>query len=72
VVGLCLKDLRAIPLIIGVAATEQKILPILGALRGKYLKTIITDETAALGVLDLYEHHAGFAGQHKSLEEDSH
>jgi DNA-binding transcriptional regulator LsrR (DeoR family) len=66
VVGLCLKDLRAVPLVIGVAATEQKILPILGALRGKYLKTIIMDEAAALGVLDLYE-HAGFAGQHHSL-----
>jgi DNA-binding transcriptional regulator LsrR (DeoR family) len=62
VVGLCPKDLRAVPLVIGVAATEQKILPILGALRGSYLKTIITDEVAARGVLDLYE-HAGFAGQ---------
>ncbi len=67
VVGLCLKDLRAVPLVIGVAATEQKILPILGALRGKYLKTIIMDEAAALGVLDLYE-HVNFASQHKSSE----
>jgi DNA-binding transcriptional regulator LsrR (DeoR family) len=55
VVGLCLEELRAIPLRIGVAATEQKILPIYGALRGKYLTTIITDEATALGVLDLHE-----------------
>jgi DNA-binding transcriptional regulator LsrR (DeoR family) len=67
VVGLCLRDLRAVPLVIGVAATEQKILPILGALRGKYLKTIITDEAAALGVLELYE-RADFAGQPRRLE----
>jgi DNA-binding transcriptional regulator LsrR (DeoR family) len=67
VVGLCLRDLRAVPLVIGVAATEQKTLPILGALRGKYLKTIITDEAAALGVLELYE-RADFAGQPRLLE----
>jgi DNA-binding transcriptional regulator LsrR (DeoR family) len=67
VVGLCLRDLRAVPLVIGVAATEQKTLPILGALRGKYLKTIIMDEAAALGVLELYE-RADFAGQPRPLE----
>jgi DNA-binding transcriptional regulator LsrR (DeoR family) len=55
VVGLSLEELRAIPLSIGIAATEQKILPIRGALQGKYLKTIITDEATGLGVLDLCE-----------------
>jgi DNA-binding transcriptional regulator LsrR (DeoR family) len=55
VVGLTLDDLRAIPFAIGVAATREKIVPIHGALRGKYLKTIITDEGAALGVLDMYQ-----------------
>jgi DNA-binding transcriptional regulator LsrR (DeoR family) len=58
VVGLCLEELRNIPLSIGVAATEQKILPIYGALKGRYLKTIITDEATALGVLDLDERNA--------------
>ena len=55
VIGLTLEELRSIPLTIGVAATAEKIVPIYGALRGKYLKTIITDETAALGVLHHYQ-----------------
>jgi DNA-binding transcriptional regulator LsrR (DeoR family) len=54
VVGLTLEDLKAIPLSIGVAANEEKIWPIYGALRGDYLKTIITDEVTAQGVIDLY------------------
>jgi DNA-binding transcriptional regulator LsrR (DeoR family) len=58
VVGLSLEELRTIPLSIGIAAAEQKVLPIRGALQGKYLKTIITDESTALGVLDLYERDA--------------
>lgn len=55
VIGLTLEELRAVPLAIGVAGTAEKIVPIYGALRGKYLKTLITDETAALGVLQLYQ-----------------
>jgi len=54
VVGLSYETLRTIPLSIGVAATEQKVLPICGALRGKYLKTVVTDEATASGVLDLW------------------
>ena len=54
VVGLSLEELRTMPLSIGVAATEEKILPIYGALRGKYLKTVITNEATATGVLDVY------------------
>jgi DNA-binding transcriptional regulator LsrR (DeoR family) len=54
VVGLSYETLRTIPLSIGVAATEQKVLPICGALRGKYLKTVVTDEATATGVLDLW------------------
>ncbi len=37
------------------AATAAKALPIYGALRGGYLHALITDETAARGVLDLFE-----------------
>jgi len=54
VVGLSYEMLQTIPLSIGVAATEQKVLPIYGALRGKYLKTIVTDEATAISVLDLW------------------
>ncbi len=53
VVGLALDDLQAIPLVIGVAATPEKVLPISGALSGQYLKTLITDEATAEGVLEL-------------------
>lgn len=58
VVGLSLKELQTIPLRIGVAATEEKILPIRGALKGKYLKTLVTDEATALRVLEFDEKRA--------------
>lgn len=53
VVGLTLDDLQSIPLVIGVAATQEKVLPIYGGLQGGYLKTLITDEATAAGVLEL-------------------
>lgn len=55
VVGLTLQELKQIPSIIGVAATASKALPVYGALRGGYLTTLITDEAAASGVLQLFE-----------------
>ena len=55
VVGLSLAELKNIPYRIGVAATTAKALPLYGALRGGYLHTLITDETAARGILDLFE-----------------
>jgi DNA-binding transcriptional regulator LsrR (DeoR family) len=53
VIGLNLDELKNIPLTIGVAATPEKARPIHGALKGNYLKTLITDEPTALGVLEL-------------------
>ena len=55
VVGLRLDEIKQIPYRIGVAATAMKALPIYGALRGGYLHTLITDETAARGVLGLFD-----------------
>ena len=55
VLGLTLPELKSIPYRIGVAATETKALPLYGALRGGYLHALITDETAAHGVLGLFE-----------------
>jgi DNA-binding transcriptional regulator LsrR (DeoR family) len=55
VIGLTLPEIQAIPFRIGVAATTAKALPLYGALRGGYLHALITDETAACGVLDLFE-----------------
>ena len=55
VVGLSLQELERIPFVIGVAATAAKALPLYGALRGGYLHTLITDEAAARGVLQLFD-----------------
>jgi DNA-binding transcriptional regulator LsrR (DeoR family) len=54
VVGIDLDDLRRIPLTIGLAAMEEKALPIAAALRGGYLSAIVTDEVTAKRVLELY------------------
>ena len=55
VVGLSLQELKRIPFVIGVAATAAKALPLYGALRGGYLHTLITDEAAAQGIIQLFE-----------------
>jgi DNA-binding transcriptional regulator LsrR (DeoR family) len=55
VVGLTLQELKKIPLIIGIAGTASKALPLYGALRGGYLHTLITDEAAATGILQIFE-----------------
>jgi DNA-binding transcriptional regulator LsrR (DeoR family) len=55
VVGLTLTELKSIPYRVGVAGTAAKALPLYGALRGGYLHALITDETAARGILELFE-----------------
>jgi DNA-binding transcriptional regulator LsrR (DeoR family) len=55
VVGLTLDELQHIPLVIGVAASAAKALPLYGALRGGYLHALVTDEAAAQGVLTLFD-----------------
>jgi DNA-binding transcriptional regulator LsrR (DeoR family) len=55
VVGVSLDEIKSIPFRIGMAATAAKALPIYGALRGGYLHALITDETAARGILSLFE-----------------
>jgi len=55
VVGLRLPELTRIPLVIAVAATASKAVPIYGALRGSHMHALITDEAAAKGVVQLFE-----------------
>jgi len=55
VIGLTLAEIQKIPYRIGVAASAAKALPIYGALRGGYLHALVTDETAACGVLKLFD-----------------
>lgn len=52
IMSLSLEKIRKIPMTAGIAAGEQKADAILGALRGKYINTIFTDETAATIILD--------------------
>jgi DNA-binding transcriptional regulator LsrR (DeoR family) len=55
VVGLTLEELGAIPFTIGVAATATKAYPLFGALRGRHLQSLVTDEAAAQALLALFE-----------------
>lgn len=52
VVGLTFDELKQIPLRIGVAGTAAKSKAIYGALRGNHLSCIVTDEEAAMGVIE--------------------
>jgi lsr operon transcriptional repressor len=45
-------DLSSIPLRIGVAGGQGKVVPILGALRGGYINFVVTDGDTAKAVLD--------------------
>lgn len=50
-IGISLEDLKKIPMVIGIAGLNHKITPIVGALRGRYIKTLITDEDVAQSVI---------------------
>lgn len=51
IVGLQLTQIRRIPLVIGVATGSRKAAAIRGALEGKLISALITDQAAALAVL---------------------
>ncbi len=53
ILGISLEALQNIDVVIGVAGGSQKGAAILGALRGKYINTLITDDQAAQKVLAL-------------------
>ena len=53
VVGIRLDDLRGGGLTVGVAGGSDKVMPLLGALRGGLFKTLVTDEHTARSMLDL-------------------
>jgi len=55
IVGLELEALKKIPLTIGVATTQEKVMPIVAALRGGYLKVLVTDEETAKEVLAKFQ-----------------
>jgi len=55
IVGLELDALKNIPLTIGIAAMPNKVTPIIAALKGGYLKVLITDEETAKEVLARFQ-----------------
>jgi DNA-binding transcriptional regulator LsrR (DeoR family) len=66
VVGIGAEDLKRIPLKLGISAGGMKTLPILGACRAGLVNCLITDEVAALGVLEFIQQdtkqHAALMG----------
>ena len=57
-VALTLEELAGIPHAIGVASGPNKAAPILAAMRGKHLDTLVTDEATARSVIALSEAHS--------------
>lgn len=55
VVALSPEELKNIPITIGLAATDSKILPVYGMLKGRFLNRLITDEQVATCVLEKFE-----------------
>ncbi|OON39831.1 Crp/Fnr family transcriptional regulator [Izhakiella australiensis] len=61
-IGLTLPELQRIPFSMAVVAGSNKVDPIHCALRGRWLKGIVTDESTAAGVLDLALSQGGSHG----------
>lgn len=55
VVGIRLSDLRKAPVVIGCVAGTEKVRAIVGALTGRFLNALVTDEHTAHGVLEIME-----------------
>jgi DNA-binding transcriptional regulator LsrR (DeoR family) len=54
VVGINMTEMMQIPMRIGVAAGQHKVIPITAALRGGFLHTLITDEETAREIVKIY------------------
>lgn len=61
-VGITLDALAGIDRVIGVAGGSQKGAAILGALRGRYVNVLITDDQAAQKILALHKSNSNLAG----------
>ena len=57
-VSLTLDEFATIPRSIGIASGPSKVAPILSAMRGNHLDTIVTDEATGLQILELAEQEA--------------
>ncbi len=55
IIGLDLEDLKKVENVIGVSGGKTKIEPLLGAIRGGYIDTLITDEETAKALIERHE-----------------
>ncbi len=55
IIGLDLEQLRAVPHVLAVARGRSKVKSIFGALRGRFLTVLVTDDITAQGILGLTE-----------------
>jgi DNA-binding transcriptional regulator LsrR (DeoR family) len=60
--ALDLNELRNVPLVVGVASGSHKAAAILAAVRGGYVKSLVTDDATATEILRLARPRAGYAG----------
>jgi len=59
VVGISLDQVRALPEVIAIAGGMDKVSAILGAIRGGYIKTLVTDTVTARAVLERHQQTGG-------------
>jgi len=57
IIGITQEDLLKVPIRLGVAGSEEKAEAIFGALRGRYVNTLVTENITAAKVLELAESH---------------
>ncbi len=62
IVGVELEDLRRAPVAIGVAGGPDKVAPLLGALRGRLINVLVSDEQTIHSLLALDDTHPQLAG----------
>jgi deoxyribonucleoside regulator len=67
-IDLC--QLKAVPLVVGVACGKQKAAAIVGAVRGGYVKALVTDDVTAVEVLALARHAHGEDGAQEPASVD--
>ena len=53
IIGISLEQLKSVPDVVGVAVGEDKALSIIAAARGGFIKTLITDEVAAISIMGM-------------------
>lgn len=64
IIGIELSDLRRARLCIGVACGADKVGPILGALRGRFINVLVSDEATIRNVLQRAENRGESSGNH--------